>query len=159
MLDRFDVDLLNLLQRDASKTAERLSERVPLSPSAIARRLRRLKSSGWIERVIALLPQRLREHRLQALTFITLNEHADLAGKTALRERLVAAPQVQFCYETTGAFDLLALFDCGSMDEFNELADGILSADRTVRRYETSFVKREVKFAPFVQLARGDVAG
>ena len=159
MLDRFDLALLNIAQRDSAQTAERLAERVPLSPSAIARRLRRLRAEGWIERTIALLSPRLHSRRLRALTFITLSEHADLAGKAALRDRLIAAPQVQFCYETTGAFDLLALFDCTSMDEFNDLADRILSADRTVRRYETSFVKREVKFAPFVELDSADVAG
>lgn len=159
VLDRFDLALLNVIQRDSAQTAERLAERVPLSPSAIARRLRRLRADGWIERTIALLSPRLHARRLRALTLITLNEHADLGGKTALRERLIAARQVQFCYETTGAFDLLALFDCAGMDEFNQLADSILSADRTVRHYETSFIKREVKFAPFVELHSADVAG
>ena len=48
--------------------------------------------------------------------------------------------------------DLLALVDCVSMAEFNAFCDAVLVADPTVRRYETSFVKREVKFAPFVQL-------
>ena len=62
------------------------------------------------------------------------------------------AHQVQFCYETTGQHDLLALFDCANMAEFNTLCDELLTADSTVRRYETSFVKREVKFAPFVEL-------
>jgi Lrp/AsnC family transcriptional regulator, leucine-responsive regulatory protein len=38
------------------------------------------------------------------------------------------------------------------MGEFNRLCDRLLAADSTVRRYETSFVKREVKFAPFVKL-------
>ena len=60
--------------------------------------------------------------------------------------------QAQFCYETTGETDLLVLFDCASMAEFNSLCDTVLTADPTVRRYETSFVKREVKFAPFVEL-------
>jgi hypothetical protein len=38
------------------------------------------------------------------------------------------------------------------MDEFTDIAEAVLVADATVRRYETSFVKREVKFAPFVRL-------
>jgi DNA-binding Lrp family transcriptional regulator len=152
MLDRFDIALINLLQRDAAQTAERLAKRVSLSPSAIARRLRRLRADGWIDRIVALLPHRLYAKRLRALALIQLAEHANLEGQAALRKRLVAAPQVQFCYETTGDFDMLALFDCGNMSEFNELAETILLADPTVRRLETSFVKREVKFAPFVRL-------
>jgi len=152
MLDSFNLALLNLVQRDDSQTADQLAERVPLSPSAIARRLRRLRSEGWIARTIALVSERLIERRLRALMFIELAEHADLTGKVALEERLRSVDQVQFCYETTGQHDLLALFDCANMAEFNCLCDELLTADSTVRRYETSFVKREVKFAPFVEL-------
>ena len=152
MLDQFDFALLNLVQKDDSQTADQLAERVALSPSAIARRLRRLRAEGWIARTIALVSSRLTEQRLRALLFIELAEHADLKGKAALEQRLLAAAQVQFCYETTGECDLLVLFDCTNMAEFNNLCDTVLTADPTVRRYETSFVKREVKFAPFVEL-------
>jgi len=153
MLDKFDLKLLNLVQVDDSKTADWLARHVPLSPSAIARRLRRLRRDGAIARTIALLGSALTESRLRAFVTIQLAEHADLAGKAALQKRLCEASQVQFCYETTGENDLLALFDCASMAEFNGLCDLLLTADATVRRYETSFVKREVKFAPFVKLA------
>ena len=153
MLDRFDLALLNLVQKDDSMTADQLAERVPLSPSAIARRLRRLRAEGWIARTIALLSPRLTDQRLRALLFIELAEHADLDGKAALETRLRAEAKVQFCYETTGECDLLVLVDCANMAEFNAFCDAVLVADPTVRRYETSFVKREVKFAPFVELA------
>ena len=152
MLDSFDLALLNLVQHDDSRTADQLAAQVPLSPSAIARRLRRLRADGWIARTIGLLSPRLTDQRLRALLFIELAEHADLKGKAALEQRLRANPKVQFCYETTGECDLLVLIDCASMAEFNALCDEVLVADPTVRRYQTSFVKREVKFAPFVEL-------
>ena len=153
MLDSFDFTLLNLVQEDDSRTADQLATRVALSPSAIARRLRRLRADGWIARTIALLAPRLTDQRLRALLFIELAEHADLKGKAALEQRLLADPKVQFCYETTGECDLLVLIDCANMAQFNALCDQVLVADPTVRRYQTSFVKREVKFAPFVELA------
>ena len=153
MLDSFDLQLLNLIQRDDSRTADSLASDVPLSSSAIARRLRRLRDEGWISRTMALLSDRLTDRRLRALVFIELGEHADFKGKSALQKRLRSTNQVQFCYETTGAFDMLALFDCASMTEFNALCDAVLVADPTVRRYETSMVKRELKFAPFVDLS------
>ena len=157
MLDRFDIALLNIVQRDDAQTAEKLAARVPLSPSAIARRLRRLRSAGWIGRTIALLSRRLTNRRLRAAVLVQLSEHANQAGKTALLKRIDAAPQVQFCYELAGAHDLLLLFDCQDMAEFNTVAEAVLVADPTVRRYETSFVKREVKFAPFVALTPRDL--
>lgn len=152
MLDRFDIALLNLIQRDDGQTAEALAEAVPLSASAIARRLRRLRSDGSIARTIALLSPRLVDRRLRALVLIQLSEHADLKGKDALEKRLLSAPCVQFCYEIAGPHDIVALFDCESMSAFNDAADELLASSPTVRRYETHFVKREVKFAPFVEL-------
>jgi len=153
MLDRFDIALLNIVQRDDGRTAESLADEVALSPSAIARRLRRLRADGIIARTIALLTPRLVDRRLRAIVLIQLSEHADLKGKNALEKRLVAAPSVQFCYEIAGPHDIIALFDCESMAAFNEAADELLTSSPTVRRYETHFVKREVKFAPFVELS------
>lgn len=152
MLDRFDLSLLNIAQQDASQTADQLAARVALSPSAIARRMRRLRGDGWISRTIVLLSRRLTERRLRAVVHVQLSEHADQRGKSALLRRIEEAPQVQFCYELAGAVDLMLLFDCSDMAEFNEVAEAVLVADSTVRRYETSFVKREAKFAPFVRL-------
>jgi DNA-binding Lrp family transcriptional regulator len=158
MLDRFDIALLNAVQRDDAQTAERLAAHIPLSPSAIARRLRRLRSAGWIRATVALLARRLTDRRLRASVLVQLSEHANQAGKSKLLKRIDASPQVQFCYELAGAHDLLLLFDCADMAEFNAVAEAVLVADATVRRYETSFVKREVKFAPFVALSERDAA-
>ena len=152
MLDRFDLQILNLAQRDDSCTADALATKVPLSASAIARRLRRLRSQGWIERTIALLSPRLTQNRLRAFVFIQMSEHADLKGKAALEHRLLATDEVQFVYEIAGPHDFVALFDCANMADFNAAADELLASSATVRRYETHFVKREVKFAPFVEL-------
>lgn len=156
MLDEFDLSLLEQVQRDDGRTAEQLAETVPLSPSAIARRLRRLRSDGWIRRTIALLSPDLTERRLRAVVHAQLSEHADQRGKTALLERIAQCRQVQFCYELAGVQDLMLLFDCGDMAEFNRVVEDVLVADPTVRRYETSIVKHELKFAPFVQLAPPD---
>ena len=152
MLDRLDLRLLELVQLDDSRTAESLAEDVALSPSAIARRLRRLRGEGWIARTIALLSSRLVQDRLRAVVLIQLSDHADFAGKAALERRLLGSREVQFCYEIAGPHDLVALFDCASMSEFTGKADELLGSSPAVSRYESHFVKREVKFAPFVRL-------
>ena len=45
-LDALDIRLLDCLQQDNLLTADALAERVGLSPSAIARRLRRLRAAA-----------------------------------------------------------------------------------------------------------------
>ena len=153
MLDRLDMALLNLVQRDDSRTADSLAADVPLSPSAIARRLRRLRSEGWIARTIALLPPKLTSRRLRAIVSVQLSEHADRSGIQSLLDRIARTAQIQFCYEIAGSYGLLLLFDCAHMEEFTGIAEAVLTSHPTVHRYETSFVKREVKFAPFVELS------
>jgi len=152
MLDSFDRALLDLVQKDDAQTADQLATRVALSPSAIARRLRRLRSEGWIARTIALLGDKLVERRLRAVVLAQLSQHADQRGKALLVRRIRATPQVQLCYELAGSFDLMLLFDCATMAEFNDVAERVLVADATVHRFETSFVKRQTKFEPFVPL-------
>ena len=156
MIDRFDRALLNIVQADDSHTTEEIAAQVPLSPSAIARRLRRLRADGWISRTIALLSPQLTGRRLRALVFVQLAEHADQRGKERLQRRLADTSEVQFAYEISGNHDLAVLLDCPSMDDFVVLAEELFASDSSVHRYETSFVKREVKFAPFVDLASTD---
>lgn len=156
MLDRFDLALLDAAQRNSGRTAESLAKDVPLSPSAIARRLRRLRADGVIARSIALLSPKLTERRLRAIVLLDLADHADRKGIAALEKRLNAADEVQFCYEIAGPHDFILLFDCASMADFNTAADSLLASSPTVRRYETHFVKRERKFAPFVKLGEPD---
>lgn len=151
-LDQFDRRLLNLLQRNDAQTAEQLAEKIALSPSAIARRLRRLRAEGWIARTIAILSPRVTAARLRALVLVQLAEHADQRGKDRLRRRLLETDEVQLVYEVSGSHDLAVIMDCPSMDAFVALAEELFAADQAVRRYESSFVKREMKFAPFVDL-------
>jgi DNA-binding Lrp family transcriptional regulator len=159
MLDPFDRALLNEVQRDDSRTADQLAAVVPLSASAIARRLRRLRADGIIRRSIALLSPKFAERRLRALVFITLSEHADRENKAALDARLNAEPAVQFCYDVTGAIDMVALIDCANMAEFTSITDGLLIPEPTVRRYDAHFIRHEVKFEPFVHLEPDTLGG
>ncbi len=57
-LDAFDRQLLNLVQQDASRTADQLATHVALSVSAIQRRLKRLREEGVVERHVAVLDPR-----------------------------------------------------------------------------------------------------
>jgi len=157
-LDRFDIDLLNLLQADNLLTADRLAETVPLSPSAIARRLRSLREEGLIAADIALLAPALTGDRLRAVVQVQVHEHAEAKGIAQLRARLAAAPEVQLLLNIAGPVDLLALVVTRTMREFNAFADAYFAADPAVRRYETSFVKSEIKNRPTVPLGDHDVA-
>ncbi|HKC02915.1 MAG TPA: Lrp/AsnC family transcriptional regulator [Sphingomicrobium sp.] len=159
MFDRFDLKLLNAMQEDADRTAEQLSEVIALSPSAIARRLRRLRNDGAIARTVSILHADLVGTRLRAMVRLQLQDHAEKSGLAELRTRPQALDEVQFCFEVGGSDDLIMLVACRDMAAFNAFADAELAQNAIVRRYETSFVKKEVKNGPMVRLDERDAQG
>src|SRR5437868_11296231 len=66
-LDRLDRQLLACLQADNLQTADRLAEQVGRSPSAIARRLRRLRATGAVAADVALLSEEAAGNPLSAI--------------------------------------------------------------------------------------------
>jgi Lrp/AsnC family leucine-responsive transcriptional regulator len=156
-LDRFDVQILNLLQEDSLATSEELAEIVPLSASAIARRVRRLRADKLVIADRAVLAPAFLEGRLQAIVHVALHEHAQHRGLAMLRERLSVAEEVQLCYEISGQADLLLIIVTRNMADFNRFADDMLAGDPLVKRYETSFVKKAIKASLSVPLGRDDI--
>ena len=156
MFDDFDLKLLNAMQEDADRTAEQLAEIIALSPSAIARRLRRLREEGWIARTVALLPVAIVDRRLRALVSIQLHDHAPAGGLAELKERMQLRDEVQLCLEVSGSIDMILLVACRDMAEFNAFADAELGSSPVVQRYETSFVKKEIKNRPMIRLDERD---
>jgi DNA-binding Lrp family transcriptional regulator len=154
-LDDLDLNLLTCLQQDNLLTADMLADKVGRSPSAVARRLRRLRSSGAIAADVALVAEQAVGHPLSAIIHIQLERHA-LNEVEGFKRQLVACENVQFCLEISGAFDILLLVVVPDMTAFNDFADDLLAGQRGVRRYETSFVKRRLKASlalPLEQLA------
>jgi DNA-binding Lrp family transcriptional regulator len=157
-LDRFDVALLNLLQKNNLATAEALAASVPLSPSAITRRLRRLREQELIAEEVAVLSPSLIERRLRAVVHVQLQEHSEKGRNERLRARLRDLPEVQICLEMAGAIDLLVVVVARDMQAFNLFADSVFESEPAIRRFETSFVKREIKNSRFVPLDDDDIA-
>lgn len=157
-LDHFDIQILNLLQENSLATSEELAELVPLSASAIARRVRRLRATRLIVADRAVLAQEFLEHRLQAVVHVSLHEHAHHRGLTELRDRLSAASEVQVCYEISGQADILLIAVTRDMAHFNRFADDLLAGDPVVKRYETSFVKKVIKTTLTVPLGLADLS-
>lgn len=155
-LDRFDVAILNLLQSDNLATAEMMAVKVPLSASAITRRVRRLREDGAIAADVAILSQGLAGDRLRAIVQVQAHDHAEDKGIAALRDRLAALAEVQLLLDVSGSFDLFLIVVTRGMAAFNAFAEANLAADPAIRRYETIFVKREVKHRPTVPLDDSD---
>lgn len=143
-LDELDLRLLSSLQQDNLRTADQLSEIVGRSSSAIARRVRRLRESGAVRADVSLISEEAAGRPLSAIVHVQLERHAPQEGDR-LRRRLIASPNVQFCLDVAGSFDIVLLMVAADMHAYNEVADALLEDNPAVRRFETTFVKRRVK--------------
>ena len=143
-LDALDIRLLDCLQQDNLQTADQLAERVGRSPSAVARRLRRLRGTGAVAADVSLVSEEAVGNPLFAVVQVQLDRHTPQAADT-LRRRLVASANVQLYLEISGTFDILLLVVAADMDAYNRFADAMLAEQQAVRRFETSFVKKRAK--------------
>ena len=142
-LDRLDRRLLACLQRDNLQTADVLAEKVGRSPSAVARRLRRLRASGAVAADVAVISEEAAGFPLSAVVQVQFERHA--ANEVSqFRRRVAASPQVQLCLDLAGPFDVLLLVIAADMDAYNQFAATLLEQP-PVRRFETTFVKKRVK--------------
>jgi DNA-binding Lrp family transcriptional regulator len=149
-MDRIDHALLALLQEDSGRTADKLGEELGLSRSAVTRRIQSLRREGVIAKEVAVLSDRFRAGRVTAIVNVQFDRHQPHEADQ-FRRAIRAFSEVQLAVAITGASDALLLVSVRDMDHFNGFAEELASMP-LVRRYETSFIKRTIKFTTAVPL-------
>jgi Lrp/AsnC family leucine-responsive transcriptional regulator len=81
-LDEFDLKLLDAIQRNCRLTADQLAGQVCLSPSAVQRRLHRLRETKVIEAEVATVSPDALGRSLTALVEVTLDTNRPRRGMT-----------------------------------------------------------------------------
>lgn len=143
-LDAHDRQLLALLQDDASRTAEALAERVPLSVSAIQRRIKRLRDEGVIEREVAVVDAGALGGVTLFLAALQLSrEHPERMQR--LRAWLAGRTEVQQAYFVTGEYDFLLVVCARDVASYEAVMAQLLADNPDVQRYTTSVVLSPVK--------------
>ena len=74
-LDRFDRQILDLLQLDAGLSNQEIAERVGLSASPCSRRIRSLEERGFIDQRITLINRKAVNLNLIAIVGIRMDKH------------------------------------------------------------------------------------
>jgi Lrp/AsnC family leucine-responsive transcriptional regulator len=149
-MDRIDLALLALLQEDSRRTADKLGEELGLSRSGITRRIQNLTRAGVIEKEVAILSEGFRRRRVTAIVNLQLDRHQPQEADNFRRE-LRELPEVQLAVAITGASDFLLLVSVKDMDDFNVFSEKLASMP-LVRRYESNFIKRTIKFTTAIPL-------
>lgn len=150
-LDEIDRRLLALVQDDAGRPLHVLGELVGLSPSAVQRRLMRYRTAGLLLRQVAVLDPREVGAAMVSIVLVAL-ERESAALHDAFKQRMLADPRVQQCYNIAGQWDYVVLHVTAGLAESRALSEQLFLADDNVRRYETLPALEPVKVGLAVPL-------
>ena len=141
-MDRQDVELLGLLQRDASLSVGGLAERVGMSKSACWRRIQKLEEQGVIGHRVTLLNQESVNLPLTVYVSIRTNEHSERWAK-AFRKVVDDLPEVLEVYRMSGDLDYLIKAVVTDMPGYDNLYKRLIKAE--LFDVSSSFVMETMK--------------
>ena len=143
-LDRYDQQILDILQQDGRINNQDLADRIGLSPSPCLRRVRALEESGLIIAYRALLDAKKLGLTLMALIHVSMDLHTP-ARFANFEAAVKVLPEVLECLLITGQdADYQLKVAVRDMDHYQSLLLNRLSGIEGVTGVHSSFVLRQV---------------
>lgn len=143
-LDRIDRAILAALQKDGRLPIAKLAERVGLSETPCARRLKRLESDGYIEGYRALLARRQLELGVVAFAQVRFSVH-DRALSDRFEREVQGIERIVSCHNVSGTADYLLQIVVRDLDEYGVFMRDVLRTLPGVTAVESMLSLREIK--------------
>ena len=143
-LDRYDRQILQVLQEDGRISNQDLAERIGLSPSPCLRRVRALEDAGIVTGYRALLNAKTLGYTLMALIYISMDVHTPERFEN-FEQEINQMSEVLECLLITGQdADYQLKVIVKDMDAFQELLLNRINRIQGVTGVHSSFVLRKV---------------
>lgn len=143
-LDSMDRRILQELHRDGRLTHQELSERVGLSPSPCARRIRKLETDGYITGYSVRIDEARLGFGFSIFVSVKLDQQVD-DRLVSFERAVVQCPEVVDCWLMTGSFDYLLRLAVSDLGEFERFLTARLTKIPGVASIESSIPLRRVK--------------
>ena len=143
-LDRIDLRILAVLQRDGRISNLKLAEAVSLSATAVLARVQRLTKEGYITGYEA----RLNPQKLGAAMLVFIEVLLDRTTPNVFDEFKAAVqvrPEIMECHMVAGGFDYLVKIRVADMNHYRSFAGEVMWRLPGVRETRTYAVMEEVK--------------
>ncbi len=143
-LDSVDIRLLAELQQDGRRSVVELAERVGLSPTPCARRIRQLEEAGIVRGYAAQIDPTRLGLTVRAFVQVRLERHTD---ETVARftEALAALDAVVSCHATTGDHDFMLQVLAADLESLSNIVLRSLLRIAGVRDVKSSLALETVK--------------
>jgi len=143
-IDRFDRQILQVLQADGRISNQELADRIGLSPSPCLRRVRALEDAGIVTGYRAMLNAKSLGYSLMALIYISMDKHTPERFEH-FEQEISQISEVLECLLVTGQdADYQIKVVVQDMDAFQDLLLNRITRIQGVTGVHSSFVLRRV---------------
>jgi Lrp/AsnC family leucine-responsive transcriptional regulator len=151
-LDAIDRKILACLQQDGRMSLADLSDKVGLSPSPCARRVRMLERAGVILRYVAVLDQVATGLPVSVFVSVKLERQRE-QSLDRFAKAVARWPEVLECYLMTGPRDYLLRVVVPDLAAYERFLKEKLTKVEGVASIESSFALGQVKYTNVLPLA------
>lgn len=148
-LDRIDIRILAVLQRNGRITNVELAEEVHLSPSPCLMRVKKLQQAGYITGYTAQIDLARLGETLTVFTEFTLKNHRQI-DFARFQEALEKIDSCVECHLVSGGYDYLVKFVTSGIADYQTILEGLIDRDIGIDKYfsfvvlKTPFVKQQI---------------
>jgi DNA-binding Lrp family transcriptional regulator len=142
-LDRIDIAILDVLQREGRISNAALAERVGLSQSACSRRLDNLERDGVIKGYHAELSNAALGHRMTVIVHISLSGQFE-KSLTEFEAAVKLCPNVLSCHLMSGEYDYILRIAARDLQDYERIHKEWLTGMPHVIKINSAFALREV---------------
>ena len=143
-LDRFDLAILRILQRNNQTPQREIGAAVNLSAPSVQRRIRRMEADGVITANVAQIAPETVGLLLTIIVAVELISETPEAIHAA-KERFRAAPEVQQCHYVTGEADFILTLVVASMSAYEDFTRRTFFDGGNVKKFRTFVSMGQVK--------------
>ena len=144
-LNNIDIRILPELKRDADQTNLSLAEKVGLSAPACLKRVQKLKESGVIERIVALVSDDVAGRRLNMIVEIEMKQD-DQSLNQGFLQSIDTAPEVKQCYKVTGEVDFVLVVNVADIFEYEDFCSRVIYSHKNMKKFTTLISMKCTKF-------------
>ena len=143
-LDETDLLLLKILANNSKHTNKELAALVNLSPSPVFERMKRLESSGYIKKYIAILDAEKFNQGFIVFCNIKLKQHDKKIGHQFVAD-ILNIDEVVECYNISGDYDFILKVYARDMKHYQDFVFNKLGSVESIGSAHSTFVMAEIK--------------
>ena len=143
-LHMHDVKILEILQRDATRSLESISEEIGVSLNTCWRRVRKLETDGILERRVALIDNARIGLPLTVFISVRTDDHSKDWAEN-FTKAVETIPEIVEFYRLAGDVDYILKMMVGSVADYDRVYQGLISKI-SLSDVSASFAMEKLKF-------------